>query len=143
MFVGYSENSKAYRIYIPGYRQIELSTDVTFDEDLALKKSGKDKEDEEDHETPKTIESPKEVRVEEEDPIPEDHDVTEPQLPEDLPSELISRKRKPAWDHDTVEEAKRLGAPEGAIRERKKPKSYPSYMALMCDLVDKEPTKKQ
>ena len=30
--------------------------------------------------------------------------------------------------------------PKGAIQERKKPKSYPSYMAFMCDRVDKEPT---
>ena len=72
--------------------------------------------------------------------IPEEHDMTKPQLPEDLPNELISRKRKPTWAREVIEEAKRHGAPEGAIRERKKPKSYPSYMALMCDLVDKEPT---
>ena len=63
--------------------------------------------------------------------------MTEPQLPKDLPSELISQKRKLAWAREAIEEAKRLGAPEGAIRERKKPKSYPSCMALMCDLVDK------
>ena len=80
---------KAYRIYIPRYRQIEISRDVTFDEDLALKNSRKDKEDEEEHETPKTIEITKEARIEEEDPIPEDHDVTKPQLLEYLPSELI------------------------------------------------------
>ena len=115
LFVGYSEQSKAYRIYILKYRQIELSRDVTFDEDSAFKKSRKDKEDEEEHETPKTIKSPKEVRIEEEDPIPEDHDVTKPQLPEDLPSELISRKRKPAWAREAIEDTKRLGAPKGAI----------------------------
>ena len=34
MFVSYSETSKAYRIYVPGQRQIEVSRDVTFDEDL-------------------------------------------------------------------------------------------------------------
>ena len=72
LFVGYSEQWKSYWIYILGYRQIQLSRDVTFDEDSAFKKSRKDKEDEEEHETPKTIESPKEVRVEEEDPIPEE-----------------------------------------------------------------------
>ena len=33
LFIRYSEQSKAYRIYIPGYHQIELSRDVTFDED--------------------------------------------------------------------------------------------------------------
>jgi hypothetical protein len=38
-FVGYSENSKAYRIYIPGQRQIEVSRDVTFHEEAAFKKS--------------------------------------------------------------------------------------------------------
>ena len=64
----------------------------------------------------------------------------EPDLPKYLPNELISWKRKPAWACKIIEEAKRHGAPEGAIQERKNPNSYPSYMALMCDLVDKEPT---
>ena len=45
LFIGYSEQSKAYRIYIPGYRQMELSKDVTFDEDSTFKKTIKDKED--------------------------------------------------------------------------------------------------
>jgi uncharacterized membrane protein YvbJ len=35
-FVGYSESSKAYRIYIPGQRQIEVSGDVTFEEEIAF-----------------------------------------------------------------------------------------------------------
>ena len=34
-FVGYSESSKAYRIYIPGQRQIEVRRDVTFEEEVA------------------------------------------------------------------------------------------------------------
>ena len=140
MFIGYSEQLKFYRIYIPRYHQVDISRDVTFDEDLALKKSRKDKEDEEEHETPKTIEIDKEARIEEEDPIPEDHDVTEHQIPKYLWSEPISWKRKLVWAHEEIEEAKGLSAPEGAIWEIKKPKSYPIYMALMCDLVDKEPT---
>ena len=140
MFVGYSEKSKYYWIYILGYHQIELSIDVTFDEDTTFRKSKKYKEAEEENETPKYAESPKPIRNEEKDQMPEDHDMTEPQLPEELPSEMISRKRKPAWDREVIEEAKIHGAPEGTIQERKKPKSYPSYMALMCDLVDKEPT---
>jgi hypothetical protein len=37
--VGYNENSKAYRIYVPGQRQIEVSRDVTFHEEVAFKKS--------------------------------------------------------------------------------------------------------
>ena len=39
IFVGYSETSKAYRIYIPGQRNIEVSRDVTFHEEAAFKRS--------------------------------------------------------------------------------------------------------
>jgi hypothetical protein len=39
IFVGYCEVSKAFRIYIPSQHHIEISRDVTFDEDEALKKS--------------------------------------------------------------------------------------------------------
>ena len=39
VFVGYSETSKAYRIYIPSQRQIEVNRDVTFHEEAALRKS--------------------------------------------------------------------------------------------------------
>jgi hypothetical protein len=35
-FVGYSESSKTYRIYNPGQRQIEVSRDVTFEEEIAF-----------------------------------------------------------------------------------------------------------
>ena len=47
LFVGYSEQSKAYQIYIPGYHQIEHSRDVTFDEDSDFIKLKKDREYEE------------------------------------------------------------------------------------------------
>jgi hypothetical protein len=39
IFVGYCESSKAFKIYIPGHHHIEISRDVTFDEDATLKKS--------------------------------------------------------------------------------------------------------
>jgi hypothetical protein len=39
IFVGYCEVSKAFRVYILGYHHIEISRDVTFDEDATLKKS--------------------------------------------------------------------------------------------------------
>lgn len=36
--MGYSENTKGYRIYVIGQREIEISHDVTIDEDMALSK---------------------------------------------------------------------------------------------------------
>ena len=38
IFVGYCEVSKAFRIYILGFHHIEISRDVTFDEEEAPKK---------------------------------------------------------------------------------------------------------
>ena len=32
IFIGYSESSKAYRVYILGFRKIETSRDVTLDD---------------------------------------------------------------------------------------------------------------
>ena len=39
--MGYSESSKAYRIYFPGFKKIDISRDVTFDEDISYNKSRK------------------------------------------------------------------------------------------------------
>jgi hypothetical protein len=38
-FVGYNESLKAYRIYILGQRQIEVSRDVIFEEEIAFRRS--------------------------------------------------------------------------------------------------------
>ena len=38
-FVGYCEVSKAFKIYILGFHHIDISRDVTFDEETNLKKS--------------------------------------------------------------------------------------------------------
>ena len=35
IFVGYNESVKAYQIYIPDQRKMELGRDVTFEEDVA------------------------------------------------------------------------------------------------------------
>jgi hypothetical protein len=64
IFVGYCEVSKAFRIYIPGHRHIEISRDVTFDEEVALKKSRRcqlEEVYEEEPVNPRTTESVREV----------------------------------------------------------------------------------
>ena len=67
----------------------------------------------------------------------EDHDMIKPQDP---PTMDISRKRKPAWVREIIQEAERYGAPKGSTRTNKRSNPYSSYVSLMCDLVDQEPT---
>ena len=62
----------------------------------------------------------------------------EPQEPLTM---YISRKRKPAWVREITQEEERYGAPEGFTRTSKTSKPYSSSVALMCDLVDQEPTR--
>ena len=52
IFVGYYERSKAYIIYFPGFKNIDISRDVTFDEDTAYNKSKK-----------RPVEDPKETKI--------------------------------------------------------------------------------
>ena len=49
IFVGYSDQSKAYGVYIPGYRHININRDAIFYEDTNFSKSRKNHADE-DHE---------------------------------------------------------------------------------------------
>ena len=39
IFVGYYEVSKSFKVYISGFYRIDISRDVTFDEETTLKKS--------------------------------------------------------------------------------------------------------
>ena len=55
VFVGYSESAKAYRIYIPGQRKIELSRDVTFEEDIAYQRSRHIERDSDEKEAPQDV----------------------------------------------------------------------------------------
>ena len=89
IFVGYSEQSKAYRIYILGFHHIEINIDVTFHEDSTFTKSINilvDEDHEEEKEDPRTTQviiPP--IRDIEEAPIQEDHDLAEPQGLVDTP----------------------------------------------------------
>ena len=64
----------------------------------------------------------------------------EPQIPEDPPLEKNPHKRKPAWVCELIQGAERYGAPEENHRERKRTRSCFGYVALLCDLIDKEPS---
>ena len=62
--------------------------------------------------------------------------MTEPQEAIETPHETISTRKISAWDHDIIQEVERYGAQEG----RKILRLYSNYVALMCNLVDEEPT---
>ena len=52
----------------------------------------------------------------------------------------IFQKRKHAWVREIIQEVEKYGSPEGSTRTSKRSKPYSSYVTLMCDLVDQEPT---
>jgi hypothetical protein len=127
-----------------------ISRDVTFDEEAALKKSRRchlEEVYEEKHVNPKTTESMREVPIDEEpirevitcpdEETPEDHDITEVQEP---PQISFSHKRKPAWARELIQDGEKYGVLEGTTRQVKRPKPFSSYMDLMCNLLDEEPT---
>ena len=70
----------------------------------------------------------------------EDHDMVEPQEPVETLFEKDSHKRKPTWARELIQEAERYVAPKGMHRERKREKPYNNYVALLCDIIDKEPS---
>ena len=91
--MGYSESSKAYRIYFLGLRKIYISRDVTFDEDTTYKKYRKKPT-----EDPKEVEAPRfHDTTMNEETQEEDREFEEPQEPVDPPQEKNPHKRKPTW----------------------------------------------
>ena len=86
-------NHRKHRVYILGFKQIETSRDVTFDEDTTFSKSRANHADEVHDEEP---EAPRATGTYAEEHDPEDHDMTEPQKPENPPKEVISYKRRPS-----------------------------------------------
>jgi hypothetical protein len=79
----------------------------------------------------------REVITSPDEEIPEDLDIIESQEPHHM---TISHKRKPTWARELIQYGEKYGAPEGTMRKVKKPKPLSSYMALMCDLLENEPT---
>ena len=136
IFVGYSESSKAFRVYIPGFKQIETSRDVTFDEDATFNRSRRNRAEKVLDEEPKV---PRVTVRDDEERDLVDHDMVEPQMSVNPPKE-VSHKRKPAWAYELIHDAERYGALEGSLRESKIPRIYSSYMALLSDIIDVEPS---
>jgi hypothetical protein len=98
-FVGYSESSKAYRIYIPGQRQIEISKDVTFEEEVAFQRS-REAQMEIDSET---MPSPPSAVQRETYIIPVDP--VNPVSPSDMPRDITVGHKRSSCTRQTLQEA--------------------------------------
>jgi hypothetical protein len=104
-FVGYSESSKAHWIYIPGQRQIEVSKDVTFEEEITFRRSRESQIENDSEKKEETIPSPPSTIQRE--------TVTDPVDPVDVPRQ-------------TLQEAEGHATPRGTFRERKRPHKFSS-----------------
>jgi hypothetical protein len=141
VFVGYSENSKAYRIYVPGERQIEVSRDVTFHEEAAFKKS-KELQQELEEVQPASPSSENEESNDQREE-PREGPSNEPLEPVEVLERTLEEppaKRKPGWLKEIVQEAERIVSPEGTFRETKRPHRFGGYVALMSSISDVEPS---
>jgi hypothetical protein len=77
-FVGYNES---YRIYIPGQRQIEVSIDVTFEEEVAFMRSRGSHMDIDNEKQEEMVPSPP---------------------PVDVPRNIVVGQKRPIWTRQTL-----------------------------------------
>ena len=70
----------------------------------------------------------------------EDREIEEPREPIDPPQEKNPYKRKLAWVQEDIQGGEGYGALEEMHRERKRTWSYSGYVALLCDIIGKEPS---
>ena len=116
---------KAYRIYFPGFKKIDMSKDVTFHEDSAYNKSKKG-----------PVEEPEEAEAPRIQDTTMNEETEETQRLVDPPLEKNPQKRKPSWVLEIIQGAER----EENHIERKRIRSCSEYVALLCDFIDKEPS---
>ena len=111
--MGYNESSKAYIIYILGSRQIEVSKDVTFEEEMVVRK-GRGSDMEIDDEEMEMRSSPPPVQndlAEKDEPINPIDPVTTVDIPKDM---AVSWKR-PRWAQQTLQDAEGHEAPHSPL----------------------------
>jgi hypothetical protein len=136
-FVGYNENSKAYRIYVPSRRKIEVTRDVTFHEEATFKKS-KELQHESEAVQPASPSSENEESDDQREE-PREGISNEPLEPAEVLERTLEKpptKRKPRWLKEIMQEAEKIAAPKGTFRERKRPHRFGGYVALMNIISD-------
>ena len=75
------------------------------------------------------------------DRISEEHDHHDMSKPHRLiDSVKKTHKRRPNWEWDIILYVEKYGAPYMTSIERKSPRNYSSYVALLCDIIDANPS---
>jgi hypothetical protein len=132
-FVRYSESSKAYRIYIPSQRQIEVSRDVTFEEEIAFRRSKESQMEIDSEKKEETVHSPPSA-IQRETII----DPVDPVAPVDVPRDIVVGQKRPTWAQQTLQEAEGHATPRGTFQESKRPQRFSSYVSAMSHIIDTE-----
>jgi hypothetical protein len=112
VFMGYSENSKAYMIYIPGQRKIEVRRDVTFHDEFTFNKS-KELQQESEVVQPISLFSENEESNDQREE-PRKGPSNEPLKPAEVLERTLEEppdKRKPGWLKEIVQKAERIDSP--------------------------------
>jgi hypothetical protein len=168
IFFGYSETSKAFRIYLPSLRKNVLRRDVIFEEDKAFRKSRGTERGEQSssqiqvslQQTTVTQISGPPVSVT--GPQSSGSQATDPQVSgsgtsgsttgslssadgveqgESPPLDTTSERRKPKWLQDILRDAQvSMGNPKQAVRESKPPERFCSYIAMVSSIRESEPS---
>lgn len=142
ILVGYSETSKAYRVYIPTLRKTMVRRDVKFEEERALQKPNNLMNEGEQSPTIEAAQFPQTsiTQVGEQSEQVEQGDqkeesiIPQPQIP-------ITEKRRNRATEQTLREAQEyVGDPQDSVRQRRAPRRYSDYVALMSELIEVKPS---
>jgi hypothetical protein len=147
ILVGYSETSKAYRVYVPALKKTMFKRDVRFKEKKAFRKSCDVQAAAGDQElaTPKE-EQESQVQVTgtgtcigtSTRAVEQDEEQEAP--PTKIVPPTTGRKRNREVSQTLRDAQKFVGAPRTSVRRSRAPQRYLGYMALMSDLIDREPS---
>ena len=133
ILIGFSETVKGYKVYIRGQKQIELSRDVIFEEDIAFRRAKTNELDTFDvspEETP-TLEIQRE--------FPEETS-TQIEILLEIQEESLDHTKRPLWARKIIQEGDGFAAPSRTFRESNKPRKL-TYNAFMCESLNHEPSR--
>ena len=70
----------------------------------------------------------------------DEHDMTKPQRPIDPLREENTHERRQDWAWEIIQDVEKYGAPDETSIESKRPQPYSSYVALLSDIINAEPS---